>query len=175
VGKVSTFAAGVTLGAGAVYFFDPDLGRRRRALFRDKLQHLARKAQEDVDAGARDLSNRARGAIAKLQSYMHDGSDSDGLHDEPGDVPGLQGSATLRRDGFLEGQWPPAWQLLAGLAGAFILATGWPGIAGRFVSRLLGAVLLGRALVNPSLGHGGSHPGQNRGCSKVELGSTSST
>ena len=68
--KVSTFAAGVTVGAGAVYLLDPELGRRRRALFRDRLGRLERRAQEDVDAAARDLSNRARGAVARLESYL---------------------------------------------------------------------------------------------------------
>jgi hypothetical protein len=237
VRKVSTFAAGVTLGAGAVYFLDPEMGRRRRALFRDRLQRLARRARQDLDIAARDLSNRARGAIAKLEAYIaHDGNAPDGLlvarvrsrlgrvvshprsiaveahdgrivlsgpvlsdeegdllasvwrvpgvkdveshldvHDEAGDVPGLQGSAVPRGVGFLEGHWPPAWQLLAGVAGACLVATGWPGIAGRFFSRLFGVLLLGRAIVNPYVGQGGRHQEQSRGRSRVELDSMSST
>jgi hypothetical protein len=237
VSKVSTFAAGFTLGASAVYFLDPDMGRRRRALFRDKLRRLGRRAREELDAASRDLSNRTRGAVARLESYFernghapdgllvararsrlgravshprsiaieaHDGriilsgpvlSDEEGnliasirrvpgvkdveshldLHEEPGDVPGLQGSAWPPRNGFFEGYWPPAWQLLAGVAGAVLLASGRPGIAGRAVSRLLGALLLGRALVNPLLKHNGNHPGQSPGRSRLELGSTSST
>jgi hypothetical protein len=59
----------VTAGAAAAanYFLDPQLGRRRRALVRDQLVHLARVGQEAVDITSRDVRNRAQGLTAELR------------------------------------------------------------------------------------------------------------
>jgi hypothetical protein len=54
------------LAAAATYIFDPDTGRRRRALVRDQLVHLIRIAREEVQAGIRDASNRAQGVVATV-------------------------------------------------------------------------------------------------------------
>jgi BON domain len=53
--------------AAASYFLDPQLGRRRRALVRDQLVHLARVGQETVDITSRDVRNRAQGLTAELR------------------------------------------------------------------------------------------------------------
>src|SRR5437763_15093221 len=53
--------AGAGLGAGLMYILDPDLGRRRRALVRDKAVRLANKAQDAACVVSRDMQNRARG------------------------------------------------------------------------------------------------------------------
>ena len=50
---------GAAVGTAAMYLFDPDLGRRRRALIRDKAVSARTEAREIVDAGVRDLSHRA--------------------------------------------------------------------------------------------------------------------
>jgi uncharacterized membrane protein len=42
-----------------MYLFDPDLGRRRRALIRDKAVRAQTETREIVDAGMRDLTHRA--------------------------------------------------------------------------------------------------------------------
>ena len=53
------------LGALAMYYFDPQQGRRRRALVRDRLVH-ARRVARDLAAGkAQDVRNRAQGAVAE--------------------------------------------------------------------------------------------------------------
>jgi hypothetical protein len=44
-----------------MYFLDPQGGRRRRALVRDKATSWAGDMAEYADKTARDLSNRARG------------------------------------------------------------------------------------------------------------------
>ncbi len=56
---------GLGLGAGLMYMFDPDRGRRRRALVRDQLAHTARVAGEAIDTTSRDLSHRAYGLMAE--------------------------------------------------------------------------------------------------------------
>ncbi len=59
---------GVGLGAAAMYLLDPDRGKRRRALVRDKFALATRKTGECMEVTARDLRNRTRGTIAAIQS-----------------------------------------------------------------------------------------------------------
>ena len=60
----ASFLTGVVVGALCMYAFDPNGGRRRRALARDKFTRLAHKTGGGLDAAARDLSNRAAGSFA---------------------------------------------------------------------------------------------------------------
>jgi hypothetical protein len=59
---------GIGFGAGLMYILDPAMGRRRRALARDKTVHAWKKTSETVDATARDVTNRAAGFSQKLRS-----------------------------------------------------------------------------------------------------------
>lgn len=61
---------GAGLGAGLMFLLDPDRGRRRRALAKDKAIHLARSTEKIVETRSRDLKNRARGAAAQVRSLM---------------------------------------------------------------------------------------------------------
>jgi len=61
---------GMGLGAGLMYFFDPDLGRRRRALVADQLTHACRSLEDFLGEATHDLSNRARGLTAELDHRM---------------------------------------------------------------------------------------------------------
>jgi hypothetical protein len=56
--------AGAGLGAGLMYFLDPDMGRRRRALARDKLVHVANEVEDGARLIVKDLENRAHGLAA---------------------------------------------------------------------------------------------------------------
>src|SRR5688500_2960336 len=55
----------VALGAGLMYMLDPNTGRRRRALTRDKAGRLARLTAERARALAQQASDRAKGIIAE--------------------------------------------------------------------------------------------------------------
>jgi hypothetical protein len=66
--KALAFGAGLGLGTGLMYLLDPDRGRRRRALLRDKGVWAARKTGECLEVTARDLRNRSQGIISELQS-----------------------------------------------------------------------------------------------------------
>lgn len=62
-----------TLGVGAAvaYLLDPDRGRRRRAIARQRLASVAHDAGGALDATSRDVAHRTRGIIAGIQSRLH--------------------------------------------------------------------------------------------------------
>lgn len=66
--KGLTFGAGLGLGTGLMYLLDPDRGRRRRALLRDKGVWAARKTGDCLEVTARDLRNRTQGIVTDIQS-----------------------------------------------------------------------------------------------------------
>ncbi len=66
--KALTFGAGLGLGTGLMYLLDPDRGRRRRALLRDKSVWALRKTGDCLEVTARDFRNRTEGIVADLQS-----------------------------------------------------------------------------------------------------------
>jgi osmotically-inducible protein OsmY len=59
---------GLLVGAAVMYLLDPERGGRRRALVRDQAARARHKLGEGLDASARDLGNRAKGAVAELRS-----------------------------------------------------------------------------------------------------------
>ncbi|MEN3366945.1 MAG: hypothetical protein V7606_4219 [Burkholderiales bacterium] len=63
-GAWRTWLAGAAIGAVAMYMTDPERGRRRRALARDKMQHLVNKTSDALDATTKDLGNRVQGLRA---------------------------------------------------------------------------------------------------------------
>ena len=62
IGTVFRTAA---LGAAAMYLFDPDRGRRRRAIARDKLRSAVQRTSTFVEAARRDARHRIDGLGAK--------------------------------------------------------------------------------------------------------------
>jgi hypothetical protein len=64
------------LGAGLMYFLDPDRGVRRRKLVEDKVVHARHVSGETAQKTARDLRNRARGtAVAAGHRLARDEAD----------------------------------------------------------------------------------------------------
>jgi uncharacterized membrane protein len=59
---------GLGIGAGLMYFLDPERGRRRRARIRDHVSHSAHVGADAFGATSRDLANRAKGAAARARS-----------------------------------------------------------------------------------------------------------
>ena len=59
---------GLGLGAGLMYFFDPQMGRRRRALVRDQAVRLGNDAADALRDRTRDLGNRAYGLACEARS-----------------------------------------------------------------------------------------------------------
>lgn len=65
------------LGAGLMYYFDPDRGRRRRALVRDQFNHQLHELEHGSRRAARDAQNRARGLIAEGRALLEQKHASD--------------------------------------------------------------------------------------------------
>jgi uncharacterized membrane protein len=70
MGVVLGLIGGLLLGIGLSSLFDPSLGRRRRALIRDKAISAVHAAGDAVDTTSRDLANRSRGLIAGIRSRL---------------------------------------------------------------------------------------------------------
>jgi osmotically-inducible protein OsmY len=61
---------GLSLGVGLMYFLDPERGRRRRALVRDKLAHATRVSANALGAAGVDVAHRATGLVARVRSVL---------------------------------------------------------------------------------------------------------
>ena len=77
------FSAAV--GAAAMYFLDPQAGRRRRVRTRDKAERVARRVRNAYDVTLRDTEHRA----AVLTHHLFEGGLVAGAQplDEPSVVP----------------------------------------------------------------------------------------
>lgn len=69
--------AGIGVGALAMYILDPDRGRRRRAIGRDRFLHVSRKFQHTAKVTMRDIRQRIRGVAAETRSRF----ETAGTHD----------------------------------------------------------------------------------------------
>jgi osmotically-inducible protein OsmY len=78
----AALVGGIGLGAALMYLFDPDRGRRRRALIRDKVEGAANKTSDYAEKMSRDLRNRAYGVVAETKSmFRHEEVTDDVLVD----------------------------------------------------------------------------------------------
>ena len=65
-----TLIKATALGMATMYMYDPVLGRRRRALLRDKWVRIRKAVQESAGVTLRDLKNRARGTVAEGRAAL---------------------------------------------------------------------------------------------------------
>jgi hypothetical protein len=99
------------LGAGLMYVLDPDRGRERRRLTRERLVDFANRGEGALATRARDLAGRARGVAAEARSAL-------------AGEPGAAGRLGRMREQLAGDQGARSRGLLAGLAGAALLLSG---------------------------------------------------
>lgn len=63
---VARLVQGLAIGAAAMYLLDPDKGRRRRAMARDKLQRFANDSLKLAHQATRDARHRLQGVNARI-------------------------------------------------------------------------------------------------------------
>ena len=69
---MARFTLGSALfGAAAMYLFDPDRGKRRRALVRDQFVKAACNVRDVFDAASRDFVNRGAGLVGETRSLLN--------------------------------------------------------------------------------------------------------
>ncbi|HEX9788817.1 MAG TPA: hypothetical protein VGB09_12360 [Candidatus Binatia bacterium] len=61
---------GASVGAAAMYYLDPDLGARRRALVRYQVERLPQSWQDAASVTARDLKNRTVGFASEARARL---------------------------------------------------------------------------------------------------------
>ena len=61
---------GIGIGAGLMFVFDPERGKRRRAMMRDKVTGTANKLSCTAGKVNRDLRNRAYGLVAEAKGLF---------------------------------------------------------------------------------------------------------
>lgn len=121
---------GLGVGAGLMYFLDPERGRRRRALVRDQITHSANISADAVGATGRDLTHRATGAVARVRGSWRRGPVDDAVliervraqlgrwvsHPRAIDVEAVDGCVTLHGP-ILQAEVKPLLQAVARVRG----------------------------------------------------------
>lgn len=90
--KKIALVGGLGLGAALMYLFDPDRGRGRRALIRDKAEGAANKAGEYAEEVSRDLRNRAHEVVAEAKAIFKGVDNQSDVHAEEEGAPSSQGT-----------------------------------------------------------------------------------
>lgn len=101
--KLKTLLTSFGLGAGLMYFLDPQYGNRRRALVRDKANKLVNDLDVSLDKAMEDTRNRARGVLSEMIARLSDEGAPDWILEERvrsnlGRLAGRAGAAEVRAD-----------------------------------------------------------------------------
>lgn len=80
--KLFTLLTSLGLGAGVMYFYDPNYGKRRRTLVSDKVNKTINDTDEAIDVALRDMRNRTRGVLAEMMGRLSDEGAPDWLIEE---------------------------------------------------------------------------------------------
>jgi hypothetical protein len=141
--KAGYLFAGMGIGAGVMFILDPDRGRRRRALVRDKAVSTWNQSEQYAEKMARDLANRSRGVYYETKAAMT-GKERNPVHEHS------DRSASPET-------WSPATRLIASAMGGGLALYGFRrgGLLGKGVTAL-GMGLLTRGMTNEAMQRGGA-------------------
>jgi len=83
--KLKTLLTSIGLGAGLMYFMDPQHGPRRRAMVRDRANRFVDNVDnidESIDIAVEDTRNRARGMLSEMTARLSDQGAPDWILEE---------------------------------------------------------------------------------------------
>lgn len=102
--KVKTLLTTLGLGAGLMYFMDPQHGNRRRTMVVDKANRFVNNIDESIDVAVQDARNRARGVLSEMTARLSDQGAPDWILEERvrsnlGRLARHTGALDIRADG----------------------------------------------------------------------------
>ena len=80
--RLKTLLVTLGLGAGLMYFFDPQQGNRRRAQVQNQINRWINDLDASIDTGKRDLRNRTRGVLSEMTARLSDQDAPDWILEE---------------------------------------------------------------------------------------------
>src|SRR5919106_5977147 len=80
--KIKTLLTTIGLGAGVMYFMDPQQGARRRAMVRDKANRFVNNLDESIEKALEDTRNRTRGVLSEMTAKLGDQGAPDWILEE---------------------------------------------------------------------------------------------
>ncbi|HZJ21670.1 MAG TPA: SRPBCC family protein [Anaerolineales bacterium] len=80
--RAKTLLKSIGLGAGLMYFLDPQYGNRRRALVRDKANSVVHSMDNFLNGATEDMRNRTRGVLAEMSARFSDQGAPDWILEE---------------------------------------------------------------------------------------------
>ena len=80
--KLKTLLVSLGLGAGLMYFLDPQQGNRRRALVRDRVNGVVNSLDYSLDTATQDMRNRTRGVLSEMLAKLSDQGTPDWILEE---------------------------------------------------------------------------------------------
>ena len=80
--RLKTLLVTVGMGAGLMYFFDPQQGNRRRAQVQNAINRWISDLDYSIDRGKRDLRNRTRGVLSEMTDRLSDQNAPDWILEE---------------------------------------------------------------------------------------------
>ncbi|HEX5942096.1 MAG TPA: SRPBCC family protein [Anaerolineales bacterium] len=80
--KMKTLLTSIGLGAGLMYFLDPQHGTRRRTMVIDRANRFVNNIDESIDIAVEDARNRARGMLSEMTARLSDQGAPDWILEE---------------------------------------------------------------------------------------------
>jgi uncharacterized membrane protein len=80
--RLKTLLTSIGLGAGLMYFLDPQHGNRRRASVRNKVNGWVNSMDDSIDMAMEDMRNRARGVLSEWTAKLSDQGAPDWILEE---------------------------------------------------------------------------------------------
>lgn len=80
--RLKTLITTLGIGAGLMYFMDPQHGNRRRAMVRDKANSFVNSIDESIDKALEDTRNRTRGVLYEMTAKLSDQGAPDWILEE---------------------------------------------------------------------------------------------